>query len=776
MHGEQQPGIAPAGAEAVQQPPPAAASPGDLEVLGRPEWILSPAALAAAEQAAPLTNRRWRHPGLEDLLARPAGRQPDYLAALDSPEPVIRANAAIALARRGDPSGAGCLAAAARDPALPVPMRCAAVEALGELPGPAVLGLLRELSDQYGQPERASGGGGFYVAPLHAELIRALARRGAAEDEARLLQALRSPSADVRLEALYAWRMRGAQASALPAEVIDQRSHGDWRVRAAVLYLLGQHRPPRTHEYLEAALADYDWRVRAAAIAGLGLVGDEQTHRLLVELLADRSERIRAAAVDALAAAGQREKVLETAGDASWRVRCQVARALARWPEESSARVAQQLLADPSAEVQLAVVEALSAWPLERAGDLLLSAMDRPSLLTRQAAARSLAAQWPAAADFMPEAPAERRREMLGELRRRLSAQLPGAGGTPPMGQAGAGASQTGAGSPEPPATDAAVAAVWHLLAAEDYDALGRFGPALVPALERIVFEFHQPLPEPVYAEVLAPSEPVFAALEQLATGGLMERRRAAAQLAERAGKGPLPSLALERLVQLAAAERDVLVWQDALVVAASAGSQWAERLAYAGLSHPEPEVRRQACVLLADHPDPRHLRLLAPALEDRHPAVRLAAIRAWGLSGRQAAIAPPAALRCLVASGSSAERFEAAVALARVGDPSGKAALERLSFDFDPDVRRRVAEVMGELGDAAFVPMLVRLLDDRASVARAALQSLPKVVGRDVAEQQAPPPADTTERIQRWRRWFERLPAQQAAWARGAPGQMPPP
>jgi len=217
----------------------------------------------------------------------------------------------------------------------------------------------------------------------------------------------------------------------------------------------------------------------------------------------------------------------------------------------------------------------------------------------------------------------------------------------------------------------------------------------------------------------------------------------------------PISRLAAERLVQLVVPEQDVLVWHDALSAVRAAPGEDAIRLAYAGLSHPEPEVRRLACELLAERPDPRHLKLLAPALEDRHPAVRLAATGAWGLSARSAHVTAAHALRRLAARGSAEERLSAAVAMAQAGDPAGKAALERLCFHPDPEIRRRVAQQMGELADPEFAPSLVRLLDDQLSVARAALESLPKVVGRDVAARQEDPPPDTAERMRRWREWF---------------------
>jgi len=752
----------------------------NLEVLRRAEWILSAEALAAAERI--------------DLLRRPAHRQPDWKAALRDSNPVARANAAIALARLGDPQVIEHLAAAAGDPALPLPVRCASAEAMGELPAGAAVGLLRELCDQYAdyprpdqQPEAP------YLPELHAELLRALGKHALPEDEDRLLEALGSPSAQVRLEALRAWMIRcrprgtlpgtteqtaGAEFASgkqplwasceLPPEVIDQRSHGDWRVRAAALRVIGLARPPRAFEYVESGLQDFDWRVRVAAIEALALLGDEPARARLADLLGDRSERIRAAAVAALAKTGDREKVFEAAEDQSWRVRRAVAEALARWPGEKSAVLARRLLADPSAEVQVAVVEAVGQWPLEHSAPLLLEAMDRPSLMTRQAATRCLARKWPEAAQFVPEAPAQRRRELIEQLRSRLSADLPAIDSAAPYARRPA----AGANSEGPQQTSgidrgdsssarraevdsALVDAVEHSLAGGEIASLGRYGAGLLPALEKIVLERGRPLPEAVYQQVLPRLDPSFAALAQLAQGGLRERRRAASQLAALAQTGPISRLAAERLVQLVVPEQDVLVWHDALSAVRAAPGEDAIRLAYAGLSHPEPEVRRLACELLAERPDPRHLKLLAPALEDRHPAVRLAATGAWGLSARSAHVTAAHALRRLAARGSAEERLSAAVAMAQAGDPAGKAALERLCFHPDPEIRRRVAQQMGELADPEFAPSLVRLLDDQLSVARAALESLPKVVGRDVAARQEDPPPDTAERMRRWREWF---------------------
>jgi len=138
-----------------------------------------------------------------------------------------------------------------------------------------------------------------------------------------------------------------------------------------------------------------------------------------------------------------------------------------------------------------------------------------------------------------------RRRELIDALRRGLSVGFPGLG----RAETGNQAALTGENAQTPAgeivqvpgdmqgpaevnsettadtASDAAVAAGERLLAAGDLAGLSRLGPELVPALERIALEFHRPLPEAVYSEVLARTDPVFAALGQLASGELRERR-----------------------------------------------------------------------------------------------------------------------------------------------------------------------------------------------------------------------------------------------------------
>ena len=94
---------------------------------------------------------------------------------------------------------------------------------------------------------------------------------------------------------------------------------------------------------------------------------------------------------------------------------------------------------------------------------------------------------------------------------------------------------------------------------------------------------------------------------------------------------------------------------------------------------------------------------------------------------------------------------------MARLGDAAGAPALERLTYSSDPLVRARTAQAMGELGNAVFTAPLVRMLDDHhGTVSRAALLSLPKVAGCDVAQAADGSPVGTAEQIRRWKKWYE--------------------
>ncbi len=725
---------------------------------------------------------------MESLAGTPAQRHAELRKSLGDKNPVVAANAAIGLARLGDGSGLAQLAQAIRCPNLKLEMRCAAAEALGEIREPSPRSLIGELIDQYG---KASPDGGSPIIPeLHAELARSLARHVDPADDRRLTEALKSLSPAVRLEAIDAWA--AGHQGALPVEATDLRSDPDLRVRAAALRALALRHDPQAHEYLARALNNAQLPVRLAAIAALGLLGGPEAKASLSEVKKDEPELIRAAAVMSLARLGETAAVLDSASDRSWRVRLAVAQSLTASPGDAGRAAARKLLGDASSEVQRATVLAIAGWPLVQSGPLLLEALAANSYTTRRTAARELARLWPAAAGFPIDGSAQRRASSIEQLRQRFREEFGSegfavAGGTCPGTSCGAGVPPAqAAGTAAPQATPAQAAgtaapqtttdaAAREQTVARVDQCLGRLadagsppadrqaaiesllavGPALVPVLEQLTVSRQLPLPEAVYREVLPRDNPVYAALDHLASGSLSERRRAAEDLADFARHKPLGRLATDRLAAIAVKQGDPLVWQGVLAAVERDASPAAVQLAYAAIGHPAPEVRRRACQYLALHPDPRHVAVLLPALADTDEQVVTAALRAIGAAGK---LDDPQPVRRLLTASDETQRLEAAGALARLGDPSGLAALERLSYSDNPSARQRTAELMGEAGGEACLASLIRLLDDNwQSVRLAALKSLPKVAGQDISRTEGAWSVTAAQRITLWKQWYQK-------------------
>ena len=138
---------------------------------------------------------RWHCPKIEDILARPAERRPDFHALLNDADPNVATNSALVLARSGDCAGQERLLNAVQSPELPVPVRCAAAEALAHLRDTKAVDSLKDLLAQYGRFGKDVKAP--YISDLHAELIRGLARDEDPAGNPSFIEALRSPQADV---------------------------------------------------------------------------------------------------------------------------------------------------------------------------------------------------------------------------------------------------------------------------------------------------------------------------------------------------------------------------------------------------------------------------------------------------------------------------------------------------------------------------------------------------------------------------------------------------
>ena len=714
-------------------------------LVGEPNWIHSVPSSAGEEPPY-----RWVYPAFEGLLLEHYVGPKDLAVHLGNADPVVSANAAIGLARLGDPSVAGVLSAAAGNMRLPPRLRSAAVETLGQIPDSVAL--LEGLVDQ--ENGRADRTGGGYSPTVHAELVRVLGTQARAGDEPRLTQALSASADDVVLAALEVWQE--APVTLFPQEGLALLDHPDPRIRARLPAVLAQHPASDTLLRLTAALADPDLRVRAAAIRALGVLGDEQAVAKLKPLLTEGVEAERAAAVEALADLGQAELVAAAAGDKAWRVRLVVAEVFARLPGKPNTGLARKLLDDSSGEVQLRTVESIRIWPASSTEPLFLEALEGGSYRSQKLAAESLAESWPELGPrlrtFPFGRPPEVRAPVIAELRRTYVQR-----GRSTESQAEKPLRAEAAFSSEQLIS---VAASILALQSPRIDAGGRqealtnlrrHRADLADMLEYLVKHRGVVLPEIVYSTVLAESAPEFAELEQFRRDDVLARRNASQQLAQDLGARRPGPLFLRRLADVAATETDGVVWQNLLTAISRSDDEPAFRLAYAALCHESSGVRLAACEHLGRYPRPEHATALLAVLDDSSVSVACAAMEALGKCGGDVNCEP---IVQLLGSRNEDLQIAAAIVLTRFHRSEGPAALERLAYSHDERTRIRVAQAMGELALSEFASTLLRLLDDRHGVQLAALESLAAVA--DCPEAEAPG-LHQGDQIRAWRHWASR-------------------
>jgi HEAT repeat protein len=698
---------------------------------------------------------RWRHWGVDEALAGRPVPVAQLRKLTQNANPVIAANAAIALARSGDGTAAPQLIAAVQQTRTRLPLRLAAAESLSGVSTDQIRALVDEASGTLDAARRNPD--------LHAQLLRALAAKTSPSAEPRLQSALRSPDQVVRLAAAEAWTRELEQGPvSLPVTLLDLRTDPDPRIRETVLRLAATSGAPDTVTWLEAALNDSDLGVRQTALLSLGRVQSAEALTILQHQLDSRLDTVRATAVTALAQAQQWESVLAAGRDEAWRVRAAVATALRDHPAETSARLAATLLTDDSVEVQQRVIEAVQTWPNELSGPLLLTALERGSYIARKSATAELAKRWPPAAAFAPDSPPERRQAMLDELRAQWATQF---GTQAEQFAAAAGPATTVAHSLLTPQQQQLLRQSLQVLqdpaappanvqkAAESIVSLG---PSAVEELERTAKQWHQSLPNAVYERVLPQLAPEYQLLAGWGRLTIEDRRRAMEQLKRLSADAPLSELVLARLAQILPQETDPLVWLDAWQMLEDDERAAAIELARVAITHPSPEIRRRACEYLGEHFTPEYAAQLVPALQDVDPAVVRAAVHALSRPG---GLSDPAPLEALLNSADRTLRVEAAEALVAMDIPSGVAALERLAHDADERVRQQAAAAMGRLHDSRFAATLVELLDDPlSSVSGAALAALPEVSAS------SPQPAESeldaagdrrAARIRRWKDWW---------------------
>ncbi len=415
--------------------------------------------------------------------------------------------------------------------------------------------------------------------------------------------------------------------------------------------------------------------------------------------------------------------------DRSWRVRRAVAEGLKRLPPQQARPLALRLLQDISPLVQEAVVESIAAWPPEVSVPVWCRALESNVYSVRAAARERLHKYIPAARAFSLTASLEQRRRLARELLQKWQTDHHRKEGKKTPADRDVGQALPG---PVPDAVGQRLAALLQRdpgahIASHDHAtwlaALQEHRDVLPLWLEQQLLAGRD-IQAALRGEVLEILGGPFRVLARWERASVSERRLLARQLRSLAATKRLGPVVHYVLADRLRREKDPLVWQAALQALGHEESTWAIQIARLGTQHADPEVRRQACLYLRDHPRPEHYPWLAERGQDDQTPVVLAAAEALGRCEHPQA---PKALQRLLLAPQGSVQVAAARALARHHPEAGRRALERLCWHRQWQVRRQAALALAELGHRESVPVLLRLLDDVPAVRQAALQGLPR-------------------------------------------------
>lgn len=723
--------------------------------LASDAWVRT----VAEGETAP--SRRWRHEGIEQLLALDDSPEAALKHALGSDGEIIQANAAIGLAYLGSVMELDLLAAAVDNRMLSLRQRQAAAEALGEFDDPKATNAIVQLIERLGRFDQAHQAA--YHPSLHTELLLSLHDWQVEKVSSVFQDALNAPNTESQLVALEAWSAH--LDLPLPGRVVSLRVDPNPQIRAAALTAIAAHRVENVERFLESGLRDLNRDVRLAAIAGLGTIGTDTAILRLQRVLHEEPETLRVAAVRALAAHGDLAVLASAAEDHSWRVRQQAARDLSHFATTESVPLANKLLLDSNIEVQQAVVEAVGNWPLDVAGNVLFTAMSSETYRTRAKAAEQMAQRWAPAGEFLVDDVDTQRAEMLSVLRTQWITEfgeIVGPGASELANQATA-ASQAAMATREPSSEDIErTQLVLQRLNREDISPteedrllaeLGEQGPAIVGVLEHLSATGGITVIEEIYRQVLPRVSPLFDAIEGVRDESAVERRAAANQLIEHREQLSASELAGDRLFEQMIIHSDPLVWRSVLLATEQSSTVATTRIVQAAAGHASAEVRRRACEHMARFPRPEYQTLLSTSVTDSDASVVMAAANALE-AGEQ--LEDPQPLRWLLRSDDPLIQLTAATALVRHHDADGLLAMQRLAVDPDPNIRIQVAQRIGRLGQQNLTAILMDMLDDRAVVRRKALNSLDEVQGPDIATAIRAEGHETEQQlVTAWQTWW---------------------
>lgn len=715
----------------------------------------------------------WHHPAISALIER-ANTQPakqteitgGLRQLLADKDPASRTNAAIALSMLGQTS-TDCtkeLDRALLDDSLPEEVRIAALYQLAQAPQRLNVAGLRLLLHRWFKP---SAGGGGPQRDLEPTAPTDQFPQGQAFAEAALyavvrcalLQADYDPLGDADVQAAVQSGVAGMQRMAaisysgrpwtqVPTPLVQLLGNESAQVRHAALTALCQHPTEAAGTVCRSATSDRELQVRIAAVRLLPKFPGEETNHRLARLMRDESAAIREACVEAAAELSDVDLVRRGADDSAQRVRIATARHLIRLGATLDDPDLKLLLSDRDPSVREAAITSLEKLPIETAAPFLLELLASLSVRERSAAQQTLAKLWEPASQFAVTAPPPLREQQLQTLRQLWSASPHAA-----MTVRDNAVSQ-------PHADDRDLEQQLDRWLTADVDSRRNIAQQLVQAGSRILgslnhyFEQRGVYPTSDFVDqVLAPLDPVFADIANLARSQPSEILQQTARLKRELGDAKLTYLQAVLLSQSLKSCPEPAAWLALAPLLESSHPHLSATLDRQALSHASRLVRARCWRRIQNRAQSWHEPLLRQALTDDSEEVRIAALDAAGfISSDAVTVLLVDAMR----SASPQQRLAAARALHRQGDEIGSQELERLSFDDNPHVRLAIAQLMGSSpgrDQRLALRLLLRFLDDpKPEIVQAAVASLEELTGVSYAKNRFSETIPVPEQAKKWR------------------------
>jgi HEAT repeat protein len=671
--------------------------------------------------------------------------------ATKSKDPIISRNAAMVLARLGDPAAVPLLYAVAEDENLRPAIRTRAIALLAELSAkgkgaPLDFARLKALYDQPAKTVdvdramqvavvRAAGsaaGDEAYDFVFENLGSPDLALQYAAIETLPLLKPKETPpalvaavdSANPRLAIAAMQTLATVDAAQLAPKFAKLLAHADPDLRVVAIRLVSETVPPNAGRLVAAALADSDLAVEREAVRTAEKLGEVSP---LESALDNPRLQIREAAVQALGRMKSTRSLpvlALRAKDTSPNVRQALAAAVTEIGHPLGGTVLVELLSDPSPVVRAAARDGFAKLSGEKMGDYnpaLPPWNNEPPILRAKKWAEEQQAKTPPIETTPKEG--EETAEPPTPLDRDIQKLIDGLA-LPP-------------GQPR----QLAIAT------------LVRLKDQAKPALEAAADSRPPAISNAILDEVLPIIEPLYMDIRNLRDDDATKRRQAVIHFAVAAKDRKLPQAAYRKVHEALATETDGMVRSlltDRLI---DSGDKDLTATLIAGLKLPDPRTRQSAARSLGRLKSREAVPELIKALGDERNGVQYAAAWALGEIGDTSAIAP---LEKALITREIPGRLAFGAALARLGAASGRDELIRLLSGTTTQTQVDVAAAMAEAPNASFIAPLIERLDPaNLQLTAAANSALIKMSGQDFGYRPQSSAVDRARALAAWRTWF---------------------